>query len=242
MNPRTVISEISAPTGDIGAAFYFHPDTLARGKELGLDGFRFYMLGRGGVLGDVEPEVVSAAFGYFNPGLVAKLWNSAKEKLAPRQAAVEYLACNAALGRQWLSGVDGLDAYNEAAEAVIAAVDVSGLSLFAGIKAEPVPTDAPARAIHNAVLLRELRGSAHLIAVRAVGLDSHLAHAIKRPGDMGTFGWGDDVVVTDADRARLDTAETITDDVLESAFAVLTDAQAATLIAGTTAMRAAITK
>jgi hypothetical protein len=242
MNPRTVIAEISAPTGDIGAAFYFHPDTLGRGKELGLDGFRFYILGRGGVLGDVAPEVVSAAFGYFNPELIAKLWTSAKEKLAPRKAAEEYLACNATLGRQWLSGVEGLDAYNEAAEAVIAAVDVAGLSLFAGIKAEPVPTDSAARAIHNAVLLRELRGSAHLVAVRAVGLDSHIAHAIKRPGDMATFGWGDDVVVTDADRERLARAETITDDVLESAFAVLSDAQAAALIAGTKAMHAAIKK
>lgn len=45
--------------GTIGAAFYFHPDTLARGKAAGLDGFRFYILGRGGVLGDVEPAVVT---------------------------------------------------------------------------------------------------------------------------------------------------------------------------------------
>jgi hypothetical protein len=242
VNPRTVISEIAAATGDIGAAFYFHPDTLGRGKELGLDGFRFYFLGRGGVLGDVAPQVVSAAFGYFNPDLVAKLWTTGKEKLAPSTAAQEYLACNAALGRQLFSAVEGLDAYNEAAEAVINAVDLSGLSLFAGIAAEPVPTDAPARAIHNAVLLRELRGSAHLIAVRAVGLESHVAHAIKRPGDMASFGWGDDVVVTDEDRARLDRAEDITNEILVSAFSVLSDDQAAALIAGTSALHAAIKK
>ncbi len=242
MNPRTVISEIAAATGDIGAAFYFHPDTLGRGKELGLDGFRFYFLGRGGVLGDVAPEVVVAAFGYFNPDLVAKLWTTGKEKLAPKAAAEEYLACNATLGRQWFSEVEGLDAYNEAAEAVINAVDVSGLSLFAGIKAEPAPTDAPARAIHNAVLLRELRGSAHLIAVRAVGLESHVAHAIKRPGDMATFGWGDDVVATDDDRTQLERAEAITDDILVSAFSVLSESQAEALVAGTKAMHAIIKK
>ena len=40
-------------TGDIGSAFYFHPDTLAMAKGHGLDGFRMYFLGRGGVLGDV---------------------------------------------------------------------------------------------------------------------------------------------------------------------------------------------
>ena len=67
MQPRDVIHAIAKPTGDIGASFYFDPDTLARGKELGLDGFRFYVLGRGGVLGDVEPDVVRSAFGYFHP-------------------------------------------------------------------------------------------------------------------------------------------------------------------------------
>lgn len=242
MKTRTVISEIASATGDIGAAFYFHPDTLGRGKELGLDGFRFYFLGRGGVLGDVSPEVVVAAFGYFNPALVAKLWTSAKEKIAPKTAAEEYLACNANLGRQWFVGINGLDAYNEAAEAVINAVDLSGLSLFAGIKAEPVPADVPARAIHNAVLLRELRGSAHLVAVRAVGLESQVAHAIKRPGDMATFGWGDEVVATDEDRTRLDRAEGLTDDILMSAFSVLSETQAAALIAGTKSMHAAIVK
>ena len=61
--------------GDIGSAFYFHPDTVAKAKSLGLDGFRMYFLGRGGVLGDVEPAVVSSAFGYFEPGLLAHMWN-----------------------------------------------------------------------------------------------------------------------------------------------------------------------
>ena len=73
--------------GSIGAAFYFHPDTVAKGKEVGLDGFRFYVLGRGGVLGDVEPDVVHAAFGYFHTGLIDKIWISAKEIVAPRDAA-----------------------------------------------------------------------------------------------------------------------------------------------------------
>ena len=30
------------PIGSIGAAFYFHPDTLAAGKAAGLDGFRMH--------------------------------------------------------------------------------------------------------------------------------------------------------------------------------------------------------
>lgn len=237
---RDVITAIAAPTADIGSAFYFHPDTVARGKEIGLDGFRFYFLGRGGVLGDVEPDVVVSAFGYFDRGLVAKMWNSGKERMAPREAAREYLACNAALGRARFTGLEGLDDYNAAAAAVVAAIDPAGLPLFAGVRSEPVPDDTPARAIHHAMLLREMRGSAHLAAVRSVGLDSPVAHAIKRPGDVAMFGYESAPVVTDADRAALDRAETITDDIVASAFAVLDERSGAALVAGTTAMHAAL--
>jgi hypothetical protein len=242
VQPRDVITAIAGPTATIGSVFYFHPDTLARGKELGLDGFRFYVLGRGGVLGDVEPDVVLAAFGYFEPGLVDKLWRSATEIVAPRDAAREYLACNAALGRKLFAGIDGLDAYADAAAKVVAAVDVAGLSLFAGIRAEPVPADDPARAAHHAVLLRELRGSAHLVAVRAAGLTGPVAHAIKRPDDVAMFGWSEPPVVTDADRAAHARAETLTDDILVPAFSVLDDAEAAALVAGTEAMAAALSR
>jgi len=226
--------------GDIGAAFYFHPDTLARGKELNLDGFRFYVLGRGGVLGDVEPEVIRSAFGYFAPGLVEKIWNSAKERVAPRDAARAYIACNQELGRRTLADVDGLDAFVEAAGVVIDAVDPGALALFAGVKSEPVPDDTPAAAIHQAMVLRELRGSAHLVANAAVGLPTAVAHAIKRPDDVANFGYREPPTVTDDDRARHQRAETVTDDVLERAYARLTDAQADALVAGAAAMHAAL--
>lgn len=242
MQPRDVIRSIAGPTGDLGAAYYFHPDTLARGKELGLDGMRFYVLGRGGVLGDVEPYVVLAAFGYFEPGLVAKLWNTGKERVSPRDAARAHLECNAALGRSVLADVDPdvLRAYGDAAAALVAAVDPSGLSLFAGIRAEPVPEDAPARALHHAVLLRELRGSAHLVAVRAVGLDSVVAHAIKRPSDVPLFGWSESPEVTDRHRELLAQAEDITDTVLEQAFSALDAVQCEALVTGTEAMATAL--
>jgi hypothetical protein len=240
MTPRDVISAVAAPTGDLAAAYYFHPDTLARGKELGLDGFRFYAVGRGGVLGDVEPEVVLSAFGYFEPGLVAKLWNSGRATLAPADAAREHLECAARRARTLFGSVDGLDAYADAAAAVVAAVDAAALPLFAGFRRQPVPTDAPARAYHHAVLLRELRGGAHLVAVRATGLSSPIAHAIKRPGDLQAFGWAEAPLITDADRAKLERAESMTDDILEPAFAVLDQVGADALVAGTAAMCAAV--
>lgn len=240
VEPRDVISAIAGPTGDIGASYYFHPDTLSRGKELGLDGFRFYFLGRGGVLGDVEPEVVVSAFGYFEPNLVASMWNSGKERIAPRAAAREYLACNADIGRARFAGIDGLDAYVEAAAAVVAAVDLAGLTLFAGYRAESVPDDTAGAAIHHAVLLRELRGSAHLLAVRASGLTAAQAHAVARPDDVAMFGYEAPPAIDEGHRSALARAEQLTDELLVPAFSVLDDSAAQALVAGTEAMRAAL--
>lgn len=241
MDPREVIRAVAGPTGDIGASFYFVPETLARGKELGLDGFRFYVLGRGGVLGDVEAAVVRSAFGYFHPALVERMWSSAREVIAPRVAAREYLACAHAHGRRRFADLPGLDAYVDAATTVITNVEGASMPLFAGVRAEPVPDDVAAAAMHQAMVLRELRGSAHLVALTAAGLASHVAHAVKRPDDIGLFGWKDEPPVpSDADRAAWDRAEAMTDDIVLPGFAALTDARADALIAGTTAMRAAL--
>ena len=139
----TEIMRATEPIGSIGAAFYFHPDTLAVGKAAGLDGFRFYALGRGGVLGDVEPGVVHAAFGYFNTGLIDKIWNGAKQVMAPRDGARLYLECAHRLGRAKFSEIDGLDGFVEAATQIIGAVEGASMPLFAGVRAEPVPDDAP---------------------------------------------------------------------------------------------------
>lgn len=242
MTPQEISRTIAEPTGAVGAAYYFHPDTLARGKELGLDGFRFYVLGRGGVLGDVEAGVVHSAFGYFNPAMIAKLWDSGKEVMAPRDAAREYLACAHDFARATLADVPGLDAYVDAAATVVAAVDDSAMALFAGLRAEPVPADVAAAAYHHAVLLRELRGGAHLVAVTAVGLPSVVAHSIKRPDAVAMFGWETGAPEpTDADRAALAEAEDITDRILARAVATLSPAQAQALVDGTRAMHAAIT-
>jgi hypothetical protein len=241
MQSRDVMSAIAKKTGDIGASFYFAPDTLARGKELGLDGYRFYFVGRGGVLGDVDPAVIHSAFGYFHPAVIARMWNSARKRIEPHNAAQAFIECGHAFGRRMFADVDGLGAYVDAATNVIVAVDGGAMALFAGVRAEPLPDDAPAAAIHQAMVLREMRGSAHLAAITAVGLPTSVAHAIKRPEDVELFGWGDDPpVVTDEARALHARAEELTNDALAGPFATLTEQQSAALIAGTDAMHVAL--
>ena len=240
MLAQELIRAVSPTIGKAGAAFYFHPDTLSRGKELGLDGFRFYMLGRGGVLGDVESDVVASAFGYFHRALVARIWTTAKARYQPREAARAYLECCAHLGRSALTDVEGLKEFCAAAESIITATSPAGLSLYAGIAAEPRAEDLPGRAMQLVAVLRELRGSTHLLAVVASGVAPEVAHAIRRPNDVATFGWDPAPEVTDADRANLDAAEALTDRLLIKAYDALDDSAKASLLAGTKAIGVAL--
>ena len=240
MDPRELIQATAKKVGDIGASFYFAPGTLERGKDAGLDGFRFYFLGRGGVLGDVEAGVIRAAFGYFEPGLVEKMWNSAKAVVPPRAAARMYISCAHDLGRARFSGIDGLDGFVAAASTVIGAVEGASLPLFEAVRCEPVPEDAPAAAIHQAMVLRELRGSVHLLAITACGLESRHAHGIRRPDEFKMFGYEGAIEVTDDDRAKWLRAEQLTDEILVPAYDHLTVEQAQAFTTGVDAMHAAL--
>lgn len=239
MTPEELVSETAGPINRLGAIYYFHPSTLAHGKELGLDGMRFYLLGRAGVLGNVESPVVTSAFGYFAPAVVDKLWSTAKETLAPREAARAALECNAKIGRESLADVDGLAAFCAAAEQVVADTNPAALSLYAGVAAEPMPEDLPARALHLAVLHRELRGSVHLAAIIAAGIHPGVAHAIRRPGDVETFGWPADIAISDDDRAKLNAVDEVTNERSADHYRSLSDDQRADFVAGVRAMTTA---
>jgi len=240
MDPREII-RATQPIYLIGAAFYFAPETVEYGKQhLGIDGYRFYFLGRGGVLGDVDADVVRAGFGYFEPSLLRRMWESAIERASagPRDVARAFIGCAHEFGRSHFTGLAGLDAFADAAAHVIGAVEGAALPLFAGVRAEPVPDDAPAAAMHQAMVLRELRGSVHLLALTATGVNSTLAHAIKRPNELELFGYTADTApaVSETDQAAWQRAEELTDDLLSPAYATLSDAQAEALIAGTKSM------
>lgn len=215
--------------GKLGLSFYFVPETVAVGEANGLDRSKFYFLGRGGVLGDVDAAVVSAAWGYFNPATVQRVWDAARQVMAPRAGAALFHECAADLGRRRLGDVEGLDEFNASAEAVIAAgaAHADSMPLFAGIAAEPRVADAAGLAMQTIVVLREFRGSAHLLALRAVGLPSKVAHFVARPGDGRMFGWSDDDTpqVDDSHRALHAEAEALTDRIVCPAFAVLDQQQ-----------------
>jgi hypothetical protein len=187
------------------------------------------------VLGDVDASVVSAAFGYFNPTVVAMMWDSAREHVEPRTAGREFLEAAHEFGRDRLTGAEQLDGFVDAATRVVeqARRNLAGLSLFAAASAEPVPEDAPAAAMHLLSVLREFRGSAHLLAVVAQ-MDDKAAHFLRRPEAWEMFGWSKDDVpaVGDGERAALAAADALTDHLVAPAYSVLDDEGAASLLGG----------
>jgi hypothetical protein len=239
MDAEALVEATAGTVNGLGATYYFHPDSLARGKEAGLDGFRLYIVGRGGVLGDCHADVVSSAFGYFNPAVIAKMWNSGRETMAPMDVAQLYLDCNADIGRGALDNVEGLDAFCAAAEAVVQSTAPAGLPLFAATAAMPMPDDLPGRAMQLLVLHRELRGSIHLAAIVAQGLASEHAHAIRRPDDLQTFGWADGVDVPDGAAEKLAAADAMTDAVHANCYRSLTDEQRQDFVDGVAAIQTA---
>ena len=73
---RSVVQATSVPIHDIGTSAYLSPDIAAWAAEWGWSNpFAFYFAGRGGMLGDVSPEVVTSAFGWFEPSAVHAMYS-----------------------------------------------------------------------------------------------------------------------------------------------------------------------
>jgi len=242
MDTKELLDKVAPTIGELGSAFYFVPETMEAGKAIGLGGMEFYVQGRGGQMGDTAPEAVAAAFGYFKPSLVKSVLDAAQEKITPRAAGAAHLEACAALGRAKLAAIPNIEALAAVLGKINDAADPEGLALYAAIRTETLATDAPGRAMQLIAVLREFRGSAHLVALRAVGLKSSVAHYMKRPDMWKMFGYTDEDApeVDDSVHRKLEEAERITDFIVEPAFAVLDDNEQQVLIDGLEAVKTAL--
>jgi hypothetical protein len=202
-----------------------HPDTMARAQENGYDNpFAFYFAGRGGVLGDVDAEVVYAAFGWFSPSILRPMWEEGTAVHGAREAAARYGAACAAWGRDHLAEVAGLGRFSELADRVVGAAETSGRPLFAGWLREARVDDSAGRAAQLVHVMREWRGANHLVATTAAGLGPLEAIlGLDGEGQARFFGWPEPFPeVTDELRARRREAEDLTDRLCDTAFEALT--------------------
>ena len=171
LNETQVAAAIAPLISSVGSKYMLDPETMEHGVKAGYPiGFAYYVAGRGGVLGDVESDVVYSAFMFFDRSLIDKLWKTGIAIEGARQAGKRYMQSCDEWGRKHLSSIENLDQFIAPAEKLISQVDASGLSLFAGLRAEQLPADSPARAYRLMALIRELRGCMHIAACIVHGL------------------------------------------------------------------------
>ncbi|WP_327151768.1 SCO6745 family protein [Nocardia sp. NBC_01329] len=232
----SVGATVNAHIQQLGGGFMFSREARQYAAETGVDEFFGpYTRGRGGVLGDVDAGVVTAAFGFFPENSIRTAWESVP--MPAVEAAHRYaLACQD-FGRRKLRSLEEASRLAELLEVVVAAADPAGLPLFAGWRAVPLPGDAPGRVSQLTHVLRELRGGLHLIAVRAAGITPLQAVLISGsplndgPGQARWYGWPEPFEeITDDIRGAWERAESITDDLIAPAFGALGERAGAELV------------
>ncbi|MFM8836547.1 MAG: SCO6745 family protein [Actinomycetota bacterium] len=217
MNSSEVATTIAPLLGSVGAKYMLDSETLAHGTAAGYpNGFAYSMAGRGGVLGDVDSDVVYSAFMFFEKSLVDKLWKAGVAVEGARAAGRRYMQSCDSWGAKNMANVADLEKFIAPAEKLVMSVDSSGLSLFAGLRAEPLPSGSPARAYRLITLLRELRGCVHINACAVHGLSGLEATLLAQGGEFlaKLHGWQPPYENVEHLRPNRDAAEKTTNDAM----------------------------
>ncbi|MEU8901651.1 hypothetical protein [Nocardia sp. NPDC048505] len=233
----SVAAAVSEQIQRVGGSFMFSREAKEFAASTGVEGFLGgYVRGRGGVLGEVDADVVRSAFGFLPLSTIRTGWESSAAVPAAK-AAEGYLGACQDFGRRKLADFESAPRLAELMEAVVTAADSAGAALFAGWRAMPLADDAPARVLHLAHTLRELRGGVHLMAVLASGLTPLQAVLIKGspfndgPNQAAFFGWeGPFEETTPEVLRRWERAEAMTNEMIDPAFAVLGEQAGAELV------------
>ena len=233
MNPEETAHAARDAIGTLGGAFQTDPETFERGAELGFPpGFQYYGVGRFGVLGRVDADVVIAAAVFIEPTVLRSTWAEALEKVDPADGAEHYAGTCQAWGRTHLDGFDGVRRLAELAERVSTGASPLGAPTFAGWRALPLPDDAPGRVSQLMMVLRELRFGRHAVAVLAEGL-SPLESVLAGSGgeaNAALFGWPEPYPDVSAVGDRRKAAEARTDELCAPDFAVLDEGERTELV------------
>ena len=238
MDAQAAAAATAKAIGAIGGGFMLDGATYKRGAELGFQGLDFYATGRGGVLGDVDADVVTAAFTFFEPGHVRLQWELGRNVLSAADAALAWAGCCA----DWAEAhvPDDADAIELAGllDDVVGAARPACAAVFSGWRALDVPTAPKAHAVHQINALRELRNGLHGAAVIASGLTPHEALSLNSPQMAPLFGWPD-LADTTGLQPRWEAAEAATNAAMAHAFAGLDEAGRARVTELTNALHAA---
>ena len=192
MTPEQTAAATGVPIAAMGRS-YFAAHAVGQSLEkAGFSGMARYIGARGGVLGDVDADVVVSGFALFNPAMIEAGWNQTKEQGSPRDAAAAFAAGIGRWAGDTFGHLDGLGDFAAAVRSVFDATEPMSQALYAGWRAMPAPDD-PAAASGLAIqVLRELRFGFHVHGLSAVGLtpvEAIIAQA--NPQHAQFFGWSE---------------------------------------------------
>lgn len=242
MTPEEAAAATAGPIVGIGGGFMIARPTLKKGPALGFPkGWAFYFSGRGGVLGDVVPEVIAAAFMYFPLERVRTEWRAGREVMEPRAAAAAYAEACQDWGREHLGDVEDTGRLATLLQRVVDAADPAGAPVFAGWRTMPLPGDGPGAVAQLLQVLREFRGGMHGAAVLAAGLTP--LEAVVAGGGEGNaefFGWERPYPDAEPLRDRHRQALATTDRLAARPYAALDEAERRELVERLNALQDAV--
>ena len=143
--------------------------TNERLAALGLDFLTGYVWGRAASLGEPSAPVVAAVFAWFEPGLLAGLYETARTAVPRERLLAVRDAATAASLAEVLAGDDPAEVADLLAGAVQGA-DGTGRPLFSGLRGRGRPGDPYQRLWWACDLVREHRGDSHVAVANAAGL------------------------------------------------------------------------
>lgn len=239
------LAELTAdPIQVLGSSFYFDSLTRARAKELGVNVYEFYGLGRGGALGDVDTQVVYETFAFFHPSVIDFLWTNAKVKADPVAMATSHLEAAYAFADRTFGEVEGplLAHFATLARRVVDAQAPGACPLVDGYKRAAEPSDPVHGAYLGTILLRELRGGLHIHAVAEVELDPVAACYLQDPTVFALHGYPEEdaPAVTEELEIKKFHAEELTNAAMAKCFDILSESQRDTVAEVTMKMFAAL--
>ena len=237
-----VVKTTYDPIHDIGTAIYLSPDVMGWAAEWGWSNpFAFYFAGRGGMLGDVGADVVTSAFGWFQPDAVKAMYTEGIGVAPPKEAAARMAEAHSKWGRKHYADVEGLDGIVAVTEEVVDGLEGSAIPLFVGWRDAARCETAAGRAAQLMQMLREWRGGLHLVATTAVGLSPLEAILTNEgPGQANFFGWAEPFPDCADIKAKHDEAEEMTNRLCAAGLAQALDpSKLAAFEAGVRTLRAA---
>jgi hypothetical protein len=176
------------------------------------------------MLGDVSHNVVTSAFGWFEPAAVRAMYSEGSAVAGSTEAAARMAEAHSKWGRKHFADVEDLEDHVAVTEQLVDGIEGAAIPLFVGWRNAARCETMPGRAAQLMQMLREWRGGLHLVSTTAVGL-SPLEAILTNEGEGQAkfFGWAEPFPDVESIRTKHDEAETMTDRLCAQALAQALD-------------------